>query len=199
MTDTEHSTITNEYIAQIALSFIDKYGIEKLSFRKLSKVCGIPPMTILNRLESKDKLMRAVLQIMLDENTSDAIPGETWQQSLRRVAYVHRKMALSHPNAYMLFIQTPPFESPVVEYTMRMFDIHLNQNLPENMPFLFLSLMHSFVSGFQLVESYSVTINPDDLSDNARKFTALFNEEAFDRNLSIIIAGLEASYDLPKE
>lgn len=191
------SAVSNEEIARAALSFIDEHGIDALSFRKLSESTGIPTMTICNRFGSKESLLKAVLSAMLEGHQADAIPGEAWQDTLRRVAHCHRAMALSHPGAFMLFVQTPSFEEPILSYTENVFSLHGHQDIPEDMPLIFLSVMHSFLPGFQLVESMAKSARKDSLSAEAQRFISLFTEETFDRDLEIIIAGLAAKFNLP--
>ena len=192
----------NDQIARATLAFIDENGIEAVSFRKMSQVTGMATMTICNRFKSKENLLRAALEAMLNEKPLEPNFDEPWDASLRRVAHHNRNMALAHPNAFPLFLQVPPFESPVREYTQRVFSSHVNQNLPEDLPFAFLSVMHSFLSGFQMAERYAtlaaervdVTQDPE-----ADAFVKAFNTDAFDRNLDIIIRGLAETYHLPLE
>ena len=188
---------SNETIARAALAFIDENGIEAISFRKIAEATGIPTMTICNRFGSKDALLRAALKAMLDEFPIEAVEGECWQESLRRVSRTHRAMACAHPKAFPLFVEVPPFEEPVLTHSLSVFSTNENQGLPEGMPFVFLSIMHSFLSGFQLVESYAEAADKKGMSAEALRFIALFDEDAFERDLDIIIAGLEARYDLP--
>lgn len=66
------------------------------------------------------------------------------------------------------------------------------------MPYVFLSLMHSFLTGFQLAESYmSVEMAKRTPSQDALPFAQMFDEEAFERNIDIIIAGLAQRFGLP--
>lgn len=195
-------TISNEELAKAALTVVDSDGVEALSFRRLSDVTGVPTMTIMNRFGSKDSLLKAALKIMLDENTVASVPNETWQDSLRRVAHLNRAMALRHPKGFMLFVLVPMFESPVFEFTQRVFSTHRDQGLPPHMPAIFLSLLHSFLPGFQLAEAYANQERErtcEELSPEIVETFDLFTEEAFDRNLEIIIAGLAETYDLPRE
>lgn len=91
-------------------------------------------MTIANRFGSKDALMKAALGEMLAENKIEPVTGETWQQSLRRVAHANRSMALAHPKAFMLFVMTPQFESPSLEFTRSVFATHESDTLPAICP-----------------------------------------------------------------
>ena len=195
-------SLTNEELAKAALEFVDEEGVDALSFRKLSEKTGMPTMTIMNRFGSKYDLMKAALGAMLDETVVEPVSGETWQDSLRRVARLNRAMALRHPKAFMMFVLVPIFESPVLEFTDRVFSTHESQDLPEEMPSVFLSMMHSFLPGFQLAESYANqerTRGNGSFSTEAAERFDLFTEESFERNVEMIIAGLAARYDLPQE
>lgn len=201
------TVLTNDELARAALALIDEEGVEAFSFRKLSAVTGVPTMTIANRFGSKDALMKAALGEMLAENKIEPVTGETWQQSLRRVAHANRSMALAHPKAFMLFVMTPQFESPSLEFTRSVFATHESDTLPAHMPEYFLSLMHSFLTGFQLQEMYvnehysgNVPVADGESGDRqrmARMIAGLYDEDAFIRNLEIIIAGFAACFDLP--
>lgn len=213
---TEKKSLSNEQLAQAALAFIDEQGIDALSFRKLSERTDVPTMTIMNRFGSKDALQKAALAVMLDENKIEPVPGETWKENLRRVARINRAMALRHPNAFMLFVMVPPFESPVREYTEQIFALHKNENLPDGMPGRFLSLMHSYLTGFQLAETYCLQHQHDEDAASGKGDAAgesgalggngtldvtafekdLFGEEAFERGLDVIIAGFQKEYGL---
>lgn len=193
-------SLTNEDLAKAALEFVDEEGVDALSFRKLSEKTGVPTMTIMNRFGSKYDLMKAALGVMLDETVVEPVSGETWQESLRRVARLNRAMALRHPKAFMMFVLVPIFESPVLEFTDRVFSTHKSQGLPEEMPSMFLSMMHSFLPGFQLAEAYANQERAKgEASTEAIERFDLFTEEAFDRNVEVIIAGFAAMFDLPEE
>lgn len=189
----------NEGIAKATLEFIDENGLEAVSFRKISQATGMPTMTICNRFGSKENLLKAALRVMLFENELASKPGKTWDENLRRIAHHVRNMALAHPKAYWLFLQVPPFESPVREFTQAVFASHEGQGLPESMPYAFLGVMHSFLSGFQIAEGYAnAAINDPDVSvGDIGPFAEMFNEQSFDRDLSVIIKGFAAEYDLP--
>lgn len=189
----------NEGIAKATLEFIDENGLEAVSFRKISQATGMPTMTICNRFGSKENLLKAALRVMLFENELASKPGKTWDENLRRIAHHVRNMALAHPKAYWLFLQVPPFESPVREFTQAVFASHEGQGLPEPMPYAFLSVMHSFLSGFQIAEGYAnAAINDPDVSvGDIGPFAEMFNEQSFDRDLSVIIKGFADEYDLP--
>lgn len=156
-------------------------------------------MTICNRFGSKENLLKAALVVMLSENEPSFHPNETWDESLKRVAHHVRNMALAHPKAYWLFLQVPPFESPVKEYTQSVFATHEGQNLPKTMPYDFLSVLHSFLTGFQIAEGYAnkALSSYEELPDDLEEFSKMFNERAFNRDLDIIVQGFSAMYGLP--
>lgn len=191
--------MNNDEIARETLRFVDDNGLEAVSFRKISQATGVPTMTICNRFGSKGQLLRATLAAMLDEaGSEEPLPDESWDETLRRVARHNRAMALEHPKAFPLFFQVPPFESPMKEYTERVFSLHQGQGIDERLPFAFLGLMHAFLTGFQMAELYTKAAeNGDDVSPEAQLFVRLYNEESFERDLDIIIRGFAATYNLP--
>ena len=189
--------MNNQELAEAALAYIDENGLPSLSFRKLSDATGVPAMTIKNRFGSKDALLRAALAVMLEEKPLLAPPGERWDESLRRVAHHHRGMALSHPNAFPLFLMVPSFEQPMLDYTRRVFSSHGGQDIPAELPYAFLSVMHSFLPGFQMAELYASQADRSSLNPETRQLAEMFSEETFARNLEIIIEGLASHYRLP--
>lgn len=191
--------MNNDEIAQATLRFVDENGLEAVSFRKISQFTGMPTMTICNRFGSKDQLLRAALGAMLGEiDPETTLPGETWDDTLRRVARHNRAMAIAHPRAFPLFLQVPPFESPMREYTESIFSLHQEQNIDENLPYAFLGLLHAFLTGFQMAELYTKEAERNGTtSPDAQLFVRLYNEESFERDLNIIIAGFASTYGLP--
>lgn len=191
--------MNNDEIAQATLRYIDEHGLEAVSFRKISQYTGIPTMTICNRFGSKGQLLRAALGAMLAEaGSEDLRPGETWDETLRRVSRHNRAMALEHPKAFPLFFQVPPFESPMKEYTERVFSLHQGQDIDKELPYTFLGLMHAFLTGFQMAALYTEAAEDgEDSSHDAQLFVRLYSEEAFEHDLDVIIAGFAATYGLP--
>lgn len=189
----------NSELVKAALDYIDENGLETLSFRKLSEATGVPPMTIKNRFGSKDALLRAILAEILTDNPRDIPEDDTWDESIRHVSHQLRDALNVHPKAFPLFLLFPHFESPMREHTERVFSAHASHDLSEEMPYIVLSIMHSFLTGFQLAETYSNRADHTNLDEQARRLAEMFTAETFDRNLDIIIAGLAAQYDLPLE
>ena len=139
---------------------------------------------------------------MLAETSIDKVSGESWSDDLRRVARMHRRMALAHPGAFPLFLSVPAYEEPMLAYTSRVFATHEGQGLPRTCRRV--PQRHAFVPlGFQLAESFENQPSEEDrakLADPASptsRVFPLFNEQSFERNLDIIIAGLAAQYHLP--
>lgn len=191
--------MNNDEIAQATLRYVDEHGLEAVSFRKISQYTGMPTMTICNRFGSKDQLLRAALGAMLAQaGSEEPRPGETWDDTLRRVARHNRAMALEHPKAFPLFFQVPPFESPMKEYTERVFSLHQEQDIDEELPYAFLGLMHAFLTGFQMAALYTQAAEGGEgSSPDAQLFVRLYSDEAFERDLDIIIAGFAVTYGLP--
>lgn len=202
-TNTSNGSFSKEDIVKLALKIIDEEGVDALSFRRLSKESGYPTMTICNRVSDRSSLLNDVVALMISEIDMKPIPDESWQDNIRRFARENREMAKRHPRAYLLYVSTPIFESPALEMSINIENTHVGQNLPPEMPLIFLGMMHSLIPGFQMVESYAHIKRKDEdistMSIEALQLMNLFSEETFNRNIEIAIAGFEKLYNLPPE
>ena len=79
------------------------------------------------------------------------MPGETWDDSLRRVALSLREMTLRHPRAFPLVAAAPVFESPVLEYAARIRALHEPQGISQEQFVGMWSVCDAFLTGFMVM------------------------------------------------
>lgn len=97
-------------IAQAALDFIDKHGIEELSTRKLGAQLGVEAMALYRHYPSKEALLDAVAELLV---LKIPVPGTGggWQARVKEFARSYRGLGRSHPKAYPL-LATRRFNTP---------------------------------------------------------------------------------------
>ncbi|MHB8872828.1 MAG: TetR/AcrR family transcriptional regulator C-terminal domain-containing protein [Myxococcaceae bacterium] len=93
--------LSPDRLAQAALTFIDRHGLEELSTRRLGKTLGVEGMALYKHFASRDALLDAVAELMVCELT---IPpkGPGWAERVRAFARGYRALARVHPKAYPL-------------------------------------------------------------------------------------------------
>ena len=94
-------TLTPDRVAQAALAFIDQFGLDEFSTRRLGKELGVEGMALYNHFESREALLDAVAEILFCQLT---VPpkGPGWVERVRTFARSYRALARMHPRAYPL-------------------------------------------------------------------------------------------------
>jgi AcrR family transcriptional regulator len=87
-------------IAQAALDYIDKHGLEELSTRRLGAQLGVEAMALYRHYPSKDALLDAVAELLV---LKVPIPsGGGWQARVKEYARAYRGLGRAHPRAFPL-------------------------------------------------------------------------------------------------
>ncbi|MBL8951139.1 MAG: TetR/AcrR family transcriptional regulator [Myxococcaceae bacterium] len=89
-------------IAEEALAWIDKHGLETFSSRKLGAKLGVEGMALYKHYPSMDALLDAVAELLILEVQVPAPQPGGWQARVRQFARDYRQLAYRHPKSYML-------------------------------------------------------------------------------------------------
>ena len=164
-------------------------------------------MTLYAHTPDRETLERDIVGLLLDEVDVREIPGETWDDSVRRVARSLREMTLRHPRAFILVADAPVFESPVLEYAARIRALHARQAISREQFVAMWSVCDAFLTGFMVMLAQAAIRAEEATSDEAdpphdagaedpelaAALTDVLSEEAFARDLEVVLAGLRAS------
>jgi len=199
-----HTHLSRESIARAGLEIIDRNGLEALSLRAVAEKLGVGTMTLYAYTPDRQALDRDIVGLLLDEVDVREVPGESWEESIRRVAFSLREMTLRHPRAFSLVAAAPVFESPVLEYAARIRQMHSRQDFAQDTFGAVWSVCDAFLTGFMVmlaqtaVRSEEAAAGPSaapvtDERELAASLADVLSEEAFRRDLEVVLAGLRAS------
>jgi AcrR family transcriptional regulator len=201
-----HTHLSRESIARAGLEIVDREGLEALSLRAVAEALGVGTMTLYAHTSDRQALERDIVGLLLDEVDTGEVPGEAWDDSVRRLAASLREMTLRHPRAFPLIAAAPVFESPVLEYAARIRGLHSQQDISQETFVGMWSVCDAFLTGFMVMLAQAAirsetaasarsSASPD--AGEARKLAAalseVLSEDAFRRDLEIVLAGLRAS------
>jgi AcrR family transcriptional regulator len=195
--------LTSEAIARAALSLIDREGLTALSMRRVVADLQVDPMTLYRTVPDRDGMIREVTRLLLDEIDTDERPGETWIDTMHRMAFSYREMALRHPRAFPLIAHASTVEEPLLTRARRLIDLVTRAGLPESLLRDVLLMDDAFTTGFLLIETSAIcrTMDADQSSPGTGKDEALshlmsgmITREAFARGLDILYEGLKATF-----
>jgi AcrR family transcriptional regulator len=193
-------------IARAALDVIDRDGLESLSMRRVAAELHIDPMRLYRSVPNRDGMICDVVALLLDEMDTSEQPGETWDQTMRRVSISERDMALRHPHAFPLVALAPRDEEPVLGHANVLMELLTKGGLPADRFFDVWLVDAAFSNGFLLLATATLT-RPEDPKESdvptgtphredelAAKMAATLSEEAFARGLDLIYAGLKDTF-----
>jgi AcrR family transcriptional regulator len=201
-----HTHLSRKRIAQAGLEIVDRDGLEALSLRAVATALGVGTMTLYAHTPDRRTLERDIVGLLLHEVDVRTSPGESWDQSIRRVAFSLREMTLRHPRAFTLVASSPVFESPVLEYATRIRALHALQGIDQEQFVAMWSVCDAFLTGFMVMLAQAAVRAQNALSDEvaplasrpededlAAALADMLSEDAFDRDLDVVLAGLRAT------
>jgi len=195
-----HEHLSREAIAQAALALIDGRGAEALTLRAIAGELGVGTTSLYHYVADRETIVGDIVGLLLAEVDTTQVPGETWDQSVRRVGRSLREMALRHPKAFPLVALASVDDPLVQDYAARIERLHSFHGIPDSTFRRMWSVLDAFLAGFLLLLATSccqeaVAQGDADASREAcngppvNRSEAL-SAEAFDHDLDIIIEGI---------
>jgi AcrR family transcriptional regulator len=195
--------LSRETIAQTALELIDREGLDALSMRRVAAELNVDPMALYRSVRDRDDLISDIVARLLDEMDTTEQPGETWIQTMTRMALSEREMALRHPRAFPLVAVTPTAEGPALAHARRTMRVVVKSGLPEHLFSDVWLVDDAFTTGFLLIETTTICREMDsgsqpriDDSDDELPgiMAATLTGEAFARGLDLVYEGLRTTF-----
>jgi AcrR family transcriptional regulator len=145
--------LSAESIRTAALRLIDKKGLEELSTRKLGKELGCEAMALYWYYPSKDALLDAVVDMLMETVKLDAGEGaRDWVCALRDLAHAYRRVAHEHPKAFPLLATRRFASEGTYAFLDRLFEFAHSQGIDDRTAARFYRVVSSYCNGFALNE-----------------------------------------------
>ena len=192
--DQASERLTRDIIRRKALELADEDGIENLTIRKLAKALNKTPMALYRHYDSIDEIKQAVLALALEEVDAEPIPGERWDDTLRRTMTSIRQVHLNHARAHLHLVQAPAWSPALSRHTERIQKLHHDQGIPEDLLTRMWRIVDAFLAGFEVNEGMQIEEHYDSPLENRPSWfeTAekAYSDQAFQDGIDIIIAGV---------
>jgi AcrR family transcriptional regulator len=95
-------SLTPERIVTESLRLLDDEGVAGFSLPKLGRALGADQTAVYRHFASKDDLLLAIADRLIEESTEGLTPHDCWVETLRDVARQLRRTYLAHPAAASL-------------------------------------------------------------------------------------------------
>jgi AcrR family transcriptional regulator len=99
MSGLPRGSLTRELLVRESLRLLDEHGVAGFSLPKLGRALGADPTAIYRHFASKDDLILAIADALIEEGFAGLEPSDCWLETLRRLAHSCRRTALAHPAA----------------------------------------------------------------------------------------------------
>lgn len=114
--------LSRDAILEMAIDFIDRQGLSKLTMRALGAACGVEAMALYRYVHGRGDLLSGVVDRIIDRLYADQLAArrqeDGWQDYLMRLAHGVRQIALDHPEVFPLVATQAP-EAPWVRPPLR--------------------------------------------------------------------------------
>lgn len=188
-------SLTREEILAKAFELADEQGIQNVSMRKLATALGKAPMALYTYFDSVQEIYAGVVALAFREVDADPIPGERWDDTLRRTTSSIRQMYLNHLNADLYKVEFGGYSSALEEHTARIYALHSNQGIPADLLRRLWCLIDAFLGGFMAAELQELREHPEHPDPAGRAWIetaeTAYSEETFKSGIEIIIAGVQ--------
>ena len=149
--ETGRGTLSRTAIVDAALRLVDAGGLEALSMRSLGRELGVQAMSLYNHVANKAEVIdalheRLVLEISFPELDAD------WVESLRMAAHAYRRVALNHPQGFVL-LATRPLATPAeIAHVAPMLELLASSGFGLGQQLLIINIYFTALNGLLLAE-----------------------------------------------
>jgi AcrR family transcriptional regulator len=201
--------LSREVILDGAMALIEREGPSALSMRRLGAALGVEAMAIYHHIESRDVLLTAIGERLLDPLHELEHRGD-WREACRRFAIALRQIAVAHPATFQL-LGLQPFDTPVsLEPVERLLGVLVADGFGAAWALAIYRATVSYARGYALAEATGFTVDatraegrrrlaalsPDEfpiLSGRAPELATLEADAAYELGLNALLTGLGES------
>lgn len=185
--------LNRELIAREALKLMNEQGENALSMRALGARLGVSAMGLYTYFSSRDELVSAALELIRQEYDNAPIPGEFWEDTVRRITASIRDVNKKYANAYRAL---HGYEPAARGHARRIYQLHRDQGIPLEAYRPLYSMLEAYLGGFvsKEIDQLSATFEPIDPDDPDYEWMLIaeeaYNDYTFAGGISLIIKGM---------
>lgn len=189
-------SLTRDEILRAALDLADQVGMPNVSMRRLAAALGKSPMALYTYFDSVHQIHAGALALAFRAVDADPVPGERWDDTIRRTTLSIRQVYLDHPAADLVSVETSGYSEALQEHTARIYALHSAQGIPPQVLRTLWCVIDAFLGGFIPAELAELNNRPEhpDPAGRAWMETAetAYTEQTFKSGIETILAGTRA-------
>ncbi|WP_197060939.1 TetR/AcrR family transcriptional regulator [Microbacterium mangrovi] len=185
-------------VTDAAIGLIERDGLGALTMRRLAAELGCAPMSLYTHVRSRDDLVDAIVDRLIEQLDLHEVPAETWDSAVRRTLGSYRDLAVRSPAAFELLALAPYDTSPVAPHLANVLTGLEHAGLDAEQARQILGIVDAYASGFLVVWARSrarAAQGADGRGDDGQDagIASMRHLDMFDEGLDALIAGLDAT------
>ncbi len=210
----ERVALTADTIVAAATELIERDGLASFTMRSLGRELGVSAMAVYGYFSSREEVLAAVLERFMATMDTAPVPGEMWDDTMRRTMTSIYRVETSHPELTGIKVGPQAGEGGLAAHTDRIVGIYLAQGMPEKvltqawaMVDAYLtgfignaidlksdhaSLMHPMAAELRSLDAEGASSDAVEMAPWRRIVTSAYTDEAFADGMEIIIQGIRA-------
>lgn len=140
--------LSTSRIVAVATELIERDGLGAFTMRALGRELGVSAMAVYGYFPSRDELLAAVLERFMDTLDTRPVPGERWDDTLRRTMTSIYREEMAHPEIASIEVTPQVGANGLARHTDRIVNLHLSQGMPEAMLSQAWAMVDAFLTGF---------------------------------------------------
>lgn len=141
-------SLTPETIVESATELIEREGLASFTMRSLGRELGVSAMAVYGHFPSRDALLCAVQERFMGTLDTDPVPGERWDDTLRRTMTSIYREELAHPEVASIEVSPQVAASGLAAHTEKIVRLYLAQGMPEPMLRQAWAMVDAYLTGF---------------------------------------------------
>ena len=187
--------LSQDAILSKAMQIADEEGLENLSVRKLAKALDRTAMALYRHFDSMAVIQQGLIALAFSEVDTVPIPGERWDDTIRRTTASIRQMHLNHANAHLHLAEGAAWGPGLRDHTERVQRLHRDQGIPEDILMRAWRIIDAFLTGFIANEIGEMEHHADATEVSERPTwletaAGAYSEQSFHDGIDIIIEGI---------
>ena len=200
--------LTRSDFVRAAFDLLHSEGADAFSMRALGMQLGVSAMACYAHFANKDEVLSEVLALLMSKMDTDEIPGEYWEDTIRRTMRSIHAVYQKYPQV-ALACNSPMVQSAGLKtHTKKVIALHLRQGIPPEVLAHAWALIDAYLTGFEDSPEHMVSAQPHEKSDETRPVSGgmptdevefwetvvreAYTEESFNSGIEMILAGIRS-------
>ncbi|MFF2389580.1 TetR/AcrR family transcriptional regulator [Agromyces sp. NPDC058104] len=187
-------TVSRDDLIEAAIALVEREGLDALTMRRLAAELDRAPMSLYTHVRNRDDLVDAIVGRLIERLELREVPGEPWQETVRRTLRSYRDLAVQLPHSFELLALAPYDTSPVAPHLVAVVASLERAGLGAAEARQILGIVDAYATGFLVVWARSRTAERPGAAGTAPpEVSGMRDLDTFDQGLEALIAGLDAT------